>query len=299
MGRYQFSDFSGLWGLTLSAIALTTVPAYGADRISFVYDSLIFSVSVDALETFATEGRVTGQLGFYFDVAGITAEQKALFREALSRPVPVDPILISRSLHTDEGLRLLDYFGNVINIQGGRNGQYVIRGSLVQSAFEPEGLSLINVLRNFSTNIQLDLKKALVLAEKIDIIVRATYLFSEETARLSTLEAENDPPVDFSQKLDIRQPGPFQVLEPQRFYLTDENRGTLFGARRFYVDTYRPKTWREGKTPVVIISHGLSSQPEAFAKQAEHLASYGYFVALPQHIGSDGQQTDDFLQGLS
>ncbi len=299
MSRYQFCDFSRLWGLTFGAIALTTVPAYGAEKIYFVYDSLIFSVSVDSLETFANEGKVTSQLGFYFDVAGITAEQQALFREALSKPVPVDPVLISRSLHTDEGLRLLDYFGSVINIQGGRNGQYVIRGSLVQSAFEPEGLSLINVLRNFSTNIQLDVKKALVLAEKIDTIVQATYLFSEETARLSALEAENEPPVNFSQKLDIRKPGPFQVLETQRFYLTDENRGNWFGERRFYVDIYRPQTWREEKTPVVIISHGLSSQPEAFAKQAEHLASYGYFVAVPQHSGSDVGQTDDFLQGLS
>ncbi|MDJ0579685.1 alpha/beta hydrolase [Crocosphaera sp.] len=295
----KFSAYSGLCSLTFGAIAITAVPTYAVEKISFVYDSLILSVSVDSLETFANEGIATGNLAFYLDVAGITAEQKALFREALSKPVPVDPVLISRSLHTDEGLRLLDYFGDVINIQGGRNGQYVIRGSLVQSAFEPEGLSLINVLRNFSTNIQLDVKKALVLGEKIDIIVRATYLFSEETARLSALEAENDPPVDFSQKLDIQQPGPFQVLEPQRFYLTDENRGTRFGERRFYVDVYRPKTWREGKTPVVIISHGLSSEPEAFAKQAKHLASYGYFVAVPQHPGSDIQQKNYFLEGLS
>lgn len=290
---------SGLWGVTFGAIALTTVPAYGADKIYFVYDSLIFSVSVDSLETFATEGRVTGQLGFYFDVAGITAEQQALFREALSQAVSVDPVLISRSLHTDEGLRLLDYFGSVINIQGGRNGEYAIRGALVQSAFEPEGLSLINVLKKFATNLQIDVKKALILAEQIEIIVQATYLFSEETAKLSDLEAQNEPPVDFSQKLDIQQPGPFEVLEPQRWYLTDEQRNTRFGGRRFYVDIYRPKTWREGKTPVVIISHGLSSQPEDFAKRAEHLASYGYFVAVPQHIGSDIQQKDDFLIGLS
>ena len=300
MSRCQFSEFSGLWGLAVGAIALTTVPAYGADKIYFVYDSLIFSVSVNSLETFVTEGRVTGQLGFYFDVAGITAEQQALFREALSKPVPVDPVLISRSLHTDEGLRLLDYFGSVINIQGGRNGEYAIRGALVQSAFEPEGLSLINVLKNFATNIQIDVKKSLILAKQIEIIVEATYLFSEETARLSDMEAQNEPPVDFSQKLDIQQPGPFEVLEPQRWYLTDEKRDTLFGERRFYVDIYRPKTWREGKTPVVIISHGLSSQPEEFSKRAEHLvASYGYFVALPQHIGSDLQQKDDFLIGLS
>ncbi len=299
MGIYKLFCCSGLWSLTFGAIALTTVPAYGAQKISLVYDSLIFSVSVDSLETFASDGRATGNLGFYLDVAGINAEKQALFREALSKSVPVDPVLISRSLHTDEGLRLLDYFGSVINIQGGRNGEYAIRGALVQSAFEPEGLSLINVLKNFATNIQLDIRKALILAEQIDVVVEATYFFSEETARLSDMEAQNEPPVDFSQKLDIQQPGPFEVLEPQRWYLTDKKRDTQFGERRFYVDVYRPKTWREGKTPVVIISHGLSSRPEDFSKRAEHLASYGYFVALPQHIGSDLQQKDDFLIGLS
>ncbi|HAC64591.1 MAG TPA: dienelactone hydrolase, partial [Cyanothece sp. UBA12306] len=197
------------------------------------------------------------------------------------------------------GLRLLDYFGSVINIQGGRNGQYIIRGTLVQSAFEPEGLSLINVLKNFATNIQLDIKKAITLAQEIDIIVQATYFFSEEIAKLSDIEAQNKPVIDFSQQLDIQQPGPFEVLEPQRWYLKDEQRDTEFGGKRFYVDIYQPKTWREGKTPVVIISHGLSSHPKDFAQRAKHLASYGYFVALPQHPGSDIKQTDDFLEGLS
>ncbi len=57
--------------------------------------------------------------------------------------------------------------------------------------------------------------------------------------------------------------------------------------------------WREGKTPVVVISHRLGSRPEDFAKRAQYLADYGYVVALPQHIGSDYQQQPALIKGYS
>lgn len=34
------------------------------------------------------------------------------------------------------------------------------------------------------------------------------------------------------------------------------------------------------------MSHGLGSKPEDFAEDAQHLASHGYVVAIPQHIES-------------
>jgi predicted dienelactone hydrolase len=80
----------------------------------------------------------------------------------------------------------------------------------------------------------------------------------------------------------------------QRWNLTDSERN-----RQFYVDVYQPQQGLSQQNPVIIISHGLSSRPEDFAKRAEHLASYGYLVALPQHPGSDVQQTEDFLEGAS
>ncbi len=80
MDIVKFSAYSGLCSLAFGAIATTTVPAYAAEKIFLVYDSIILSVSVDSLETFANEGIATGNLAFYLDVAGITDEQKALFR---------------------------------------------------------------------------------------------------------------------------------------------------------------------------------------------------------------------------
>ncbi|MDJ0599273.1 MAG: alpha/beta hydrolase [Crocosphaera sp.] len=277
---------------TLTSLTLT-LPTNAAEKIYFVYDSLIASLPVSSLEVYANEGKLTQQLSQYFDLAGTSEEERQAFREALSTPVIIDPVDLSRLLNTDEGERILNYVGKVFNIHGGRNGKYIIRGALVQAAFNPEGLTLINFLNRLATDVQIDIKKALELAEQIEIIVNGTYLFIEEVAKLAAIEAQQDPKIDFSQLTDPRQPGSFEVKK-QRWNLFDKTRD-----RNFYLEVYQPETLPDQSVPVVIISHGLASRPEDFSKWANHLASYGYVVAVPQHPGSDIQQTKDFLEGLS
>ncbi|WP_267384186.1 alpha/beta hydrolase [Cyanobacterium sp. uoEpiScrs1] len=289
------------WLLTAFSIAMFTLitPVQGAETIYLLYNALNLSVRVKSLEKFAKKGKIDKNLAFYLDIVGTTEEEKVLFREALMTPVEVNPVLLYRFLRTDEGERLIDYFGDVINIQGGRNGKYPLRGSLVQAAFEPEGLSLINILKKLPVNMQIDLKKTLRLSQQIKVIINGTYLFSEAVAELSEIEAQNAAPINFVQLTDIREPGPFKIEKPKRWTLQHKKRNIQWKGQEFYVDVYRPQTQREGRTPVVIISHGLSSRPEDFAKRAEHLASYGYVVALPQHLGSDVQHLQDLLEGYT
>ncbi|WP_107667149.1 alpha/beta hydrolase [Cyanothece sp. BG0011] len=277
---------------TLASLTLT-LPTNAAEKIYFVYDSLIVSIPVRSLEIYANEGRLTQQLRQYFNLAGTSEEERQAFREALSTPVEVNPVDLSRLLNTDEGERILNYVGKVFNIQGGRNGKYLIRGALVQAAFNPAGLSLINFLNRLATDVQIDVKKAIELSREIELIVQGTYLFTEEVQKLAEIEAKQDPKVDYSQLTDPRQPGPFAV-ENYRWNLVDRNRD-----RAFYVEMYQPQTLADESVPVVVISHGLASRPEDFGKWARHLASYGYVVAVPQHPGSDIQQTKAFLEGLS
>lgn len=277
---------------TLTSLAFT-LPVNAAEKIYFVYDSLIVSLPVRSLEIYANEGKLTQQLSQYFNLAGTTEEERKAFREALSTPVNINPVDLSRLLNTDEGERLLDYVGKVFNIQGGRNGKYLIRGALVQAAFNPEGLTLINFLDGLATNVQIDIKKALELAREIELIIQGTYLFTEEVEKLAQIETQQDLEVDYSSLSDPRQPGSFEVKN-YRWNLVDINRD-----RDFYVEVYQPQTLPNESVPVVVISHGLASRPEDFGKWARHLASYGYVVAIPQHPGSDIKQTKDFLEGLS
>lgn len=270
------------------------VPAQAAQTINFITPSpLKFSLSISSLETFAADGIVDRSLADYMRFAGANEEEKERFREILLRRAEIDPIVLSRLLRTDMGEDMLSRWGQHIAVQGGRNGKYALRGALIKSAFDDNGLSLINVLRHLPTNIEIDLRRALSLANRVDLIITATNFFHDEIFQLAQQEVVNASPVDFTKLPDLRQPGELGV-ERKRWELKDLSR-----ERIFEVDLYQPEKWRTGQTPVVIISHGLSDSPQNYADYAEHLASYGYLVAVPQHPGSDSQQLQALKVGLS
>ncbi|MGK7930715.1 MAG: alpha/beta hydrolase [Microcystaceae cyanobacterium] len=282
---------SGLLISVLSSLAIS-LPVKSAEEIYFVYDSVSESLSVESLETFAEDGTIDKELAFYLRFVKLSPEEQALFREALTKKIDINPVILSRLLNTDEGERLLDLVGKVINLQGGRNGKFAIRGALVQAAFDPEGLTLLNFFKKLGVNVSIDLKQALILGKSFQLIADATKEFVVEVAALSAQEIEESPPIDYSQLPDIREKGQFSVKET-RWNLVDTTRD-----RKFYVLVYQPTQWREGKTPVVIISHGLTAQPSDHAEKAKHLASYGFVVVLPQHSGSDDIYAQEFKEGI-
>ncbi len=58
---------------------------------------------------------------------------------------------------------------------------------------------------------------------------------------------------------------------------------------------YLPRSTK--RHPIVVISHGLGSDRFSFAYLAEHLASHGFAVVIPQHSGSDSNQLAAFSAG--
>ncbi|MDJ0680062.1 MAG: alpha/beta hydrolase [Xenococcaceae cyanobacterium MO_167.B52] len=289
---FRWVKYIGLAAITVASMAM---PVKAQKTLYFVFPPFKESLKVESLETFAQDGTVNQDLGFYLKLAKADEQARSKFREALNKQAPVEPLLVARFFKSEIGGAILDLVGNFIQIEGGRNGKLALRGALVTAAFDEEGLSLINFFRQLPTNIQFDLSKMLEFANLTKIAVKATKVFSQEVIpNLSATEAARAKPVDFSNLLDLRQRGSYGV-EKKRWLLTDQDRDS----RKFYVDIYKPQEWRAGKTPVVIISHGLISKPEDFEEDAKHLASHGYVVALPQHIGSDEQQLQAFLTGKS
>lgn len=281
--------------LTLSLLSLGVFDikrVYSADNIFFVYSPLIGTLRVESLQEFAQSGTVNQNLAFYLNLARVDEEQKALFRQALTTPVKINPVLLSRVLNTDEGERLLNYFGSVVTIPRGRNGRFVLRGALIKASMEKDGLTLMNVLNNLSVDVQINIRQALQYSQQIDLVIRGSELFAEEISNLATIESKSNPSVDFSQLRDIRQPGTMSV-NSSTIELFDQGRN-----RRLYVDIHQPEQLTNNN-PVIVISHGLSSRPEDFAVYGKHLASYGYVVVIPQHPGSDLRQTENFIHGLS
>ena len=277
---------------TLATVS-TIGPLNAAEKISFYYTPLGFTVRISSLERFADEGIIDKNLEFYLNLPGLNDEEIAKFREALNKSIDIDPVLLYRVLNTEIGEEILTLMGQVINIQGGGNGKYAMRAAFVQAAFEPGGWTLLNFFKKLPVNMQVDLQNVLKLAQQIEFAVQATEYATDVMIDLAAKEMENNSPTDYAQLPDIRQPGAFSVQQ-QRWQLTDKSRN-----RSFYVDVYQPQQQRPGKTPVVIISHGLSSNPDGFKTLAKHLASYGYLIAAPQHIGSDIRQTKDLIEGYS
>ena len=270
---------------------LTTIPVGAAERIYFTYGPLGLSVGVDSLEVFAKEGRINRELDFY--LRGMSEEGKAQFRKALLQRYYISSVQLYRFLRTPIGENLLAQIGNLINIQGGRNGKYGLRGALVQAAADPEGLTLLNLMRKFPTNIQLNTEGIFNLVGLFKTLVTATDVIVTQIDELTAIAAAAQAPVDFSALSDIRHPGEFN-FDKQTLTLKDRNR-----KRQFLVDLYKPQRWRSGKTPVVVISHGFGTGPKNFEKRAKHLASYGYLVAVPQHLGSDYAHIQAMLTGYS
>ncbi len=281
-------------GVTLSLFM--TLPLKAADRLYFIFGPLNLSLGIDSLEEFTETGNVNPELAFYFRVANADAAQQAAFREALTRRIDLEnPVQLSRFFNSALGEEILTKIGNLLQIRGGRNGKYAIRGALVQSALDQEnGLTLLNFLRHLPTYMQLNLDAIQVASRSLEALDRGTQLLIEEMERLTAEKAKNEQNIDFASLPDLTQPGNYGIAEREIWKLTDSTRNRVFN-----VLVYQPQRLREDKTPIIVISHGLGSRPEDFEHWGRHLASYGYVVALPQHIGSDTQQTQAFLTGLS
>lgn len=277
--------------LGLMSALLTSLPVKAADIILFNYGPVQLQLKTSSLRTFAQTGTIDANLRTY--LKNTSPQQQAEFRRALTEKAAINPIQISRFFNTETGENILSFFGQYVRIQGGTNGKFALRGALIQAALAPDGLTLLNFLQNLPTNVEINVNDVLQLSRMIDLVVQATEAFSQDLADLSAQEAKNNPPVNYAALTDLRQNGTYGVIK-ERWTLTDPKR-----QRTFYLDVYKPQSWRNGQTPVVIFSHGLASRPEDYEKQLEHLASYGYFVAAPQHPGSDLLQVQNLLEGYS
>ncbi|MEA5508539.1 alpha/beta hydrolase [Crocosphaera sp. UHCC 0190] len=285
----MFKSKLSLFFLGFFLTCLTSIPVKAAEKLFLSYGSLMFSLRVDSLETFAKTGTINEDLGFYLNL--VSPEQQAEFRTALTKKVEVDPVLVSRFFNSKMGESILTRTGKGVTIEGGVNGGYALRGAIVQAAFDPEGLTLLNVLKKYPTNLQLQGELIQGVSEELEQLILATKTLVTKLEEWTAEEATTDKPVDYATLKDIRKPGNYEVKKIV-WNLTDKSRN-----RSFYVDVYIPQNLPEGKTPVLVFSHGLSSRPEDYSEGLKHLASYGYLVAAPQHPGSDTIYLQEMFEG--
>lgn len=279
-------------GIVISMLLFPTAglqsPVVAAERIYTSYAALERSFSIDALETYAKEGRIDDELAVYAQY--LNPQQLAQLRRVLLTPIDLSPVAVSQFLYTPIGETLLERLGQIIKTEARQPGFYALRAALILAAADSDGLTLLNVLRKFPTgSIRIDLRRSLQIAEDLENLINQTRQAIVLVKQQSTSAAIAEPSVNFSQQRDLRQRGPFS-WNKQTLTLDDRRR-----ARRFLADIYLPKT--QAPVPVIAISHGLGSDRTSFEYLATQLASYGFAVAVPEHPGSNAEQLRLLLAG--
>jgi predicted dienelactone hydrolase len=283
-------------GLGFLSTLLTATPGLGAERISFFYPPFgEFSLSVDSLEIFAKEGKIDEDFSFYASRA--TPEQLAQLRDLLQQRFNVSPTLVSQITYSPIGEEVVQRLGDLLLTESRQNGFYAIRASLILAASDRQGLTVINLLRRFpSQTIRLNYTEGLRIVDDL------SQLFKKKDEVVAFLQKEAiaqaaNSPFDFSKQPDLRSPGKFR-WQKKSLELNDSSRN-----RRLPVDIYLPEagseTTRKPPFPLIVISHGLASDRSTFAYLAQHLASYGFAVAVLEHPGSNAERFQLYFAGLA
>ena len=288
-------------GLGLLSTFLTSTPGLAAERISFFYPPFgEFSLSVDSLETFAKVGKIDQDFSFYASRA--TPQQLAQLRDLLQQRFNLTPTLVSQVTYSPIGEQLVQQLGKLLLTESRQNGFYAIRASLILAAADREGLTVVNLLRKFPSNtVRVNFTEGLRIVDDLSQLLKKKDEVVASLQKEAIAQAANST-VDFSKQPDLRSPGKFRWLK-KSLELNDISR-----SRRLPVDIYLPTTQNSEPTdqnspsppfPLIVISHGLASDRSTFVYLAEHLASYGFAVAVLEHPGSNAKRFQEYFAGLA
>jgi predicted dienelactone hydrolase len=289
-------------GLAASIVGCWAKKVVAAEDIILNYGALEFTVSVDSLETYATTGQLEGALQSYADF--LTPEQLKQLKVGLITNADFSHLAIAQFLYSFQGEKILERVSRVIKTKARQPGFYAIRSALILAAADQAngGLSPLNVLKKFPTDVlRIDSSKGFELFKELSRVaqqnsqaiasVEQTALQERQTKAVVTPRTKN---------LDLLSPGNYSY-QKQTLTMKDFQRkypSGIFRDRIFAVDLYLPKTATPQLLPLIIISHGLGGDLTTFAYLAQHLASHGFAVAVPEHPGSSATQIESLLTGL-
>jgi predicted dienelactone hydrolase len=282
-------------GLLFSPVVIPS-PTQAAVQIYISYGPLEVSLPVASLELYAKEGKIDQELAFYTKL--LSPKQLEQLREILLTRIDVTPVAIAQFLYSSQGEIILERIGQIVVTKARQPGFYAIRAALIKAAAHPDGLTLLNVLREFPTyGIRINSERGFQIIEDLSKLVRQTGMaiaaVEKQAISEASLPGTTQLPTRFNLRQDLRQPGPVTYAK-QSITINDVRR-----LRSLPVDVYLPNLPSGSLAPLIVISHGLGSDRETFAYLANHLASYGFSVAVPEHPGSNADQIQALIKGLA
>jgi predicted dienelactone hydrolase len=254
-----------LYGLAIGCVGS---PGLAAERVAVRLGPIQYGVSIVELERYAATGEIPPSLQ---PIAPLLSED---VQRALSSHLQIDPSIgdkiIEDLLHSSAGDRMLSVLqATILN-----SDVEALQVALTGAASEPEGLSLLGLLRAYpDETITIDATSAIALASQLNLPYWQSQALSSILERELTVADDS-----FQAEFDPAAPGD-QWVRQQTLVFRDHER-----ERSIPVDLY----WsRRTHGPLVVISHGFGADRRFLGYLAYHLASYGLTVAALEHPGSN------------
>jgi predicted dienelactone hydrolase len=279
----------------LSLLPMLTLPSQAAERIYLRYFILERSLSVTDLENYAQTGQPSAELAAYLRL--LKSEQRQQLLQLLRERIELNQVTVAQFVDSPIGERLLDRLGRFVQDGTRKPNLAALKSATTLAAGEPGGVTLVNLMRQFpGREIYLNLDEGLGLFNTFQQLVSQTNAALAAVRQQAKTETTTPSVWSAAAANNLGNPGPFrwqkitlqlQDSSPQRQKLTGR-------ARNYQADVYVPVTSQRQARPVMVISHGLGSNTQTYTYLAQHLASLGFVVAVPEHPGSSTTQ----LQGL-
>ncbi len=291
----------GLLQLAIALAPQAALPTQAAERVIFSFGAGIErSFSVDTIEAFVLEGRITDELapysGMIADLDPAAIEQA---RELFSQRADIDVTTVAQFAYTPQGEFLLNQVGDVFRTGARLSGSKGLRGAAILAAADTEeGLTILNVIRRFPTPVlRIDIREGLAITQQATSSLNQSNLAIDLIEQIALRTATDPFPPGFSaaglNDLVTRR-GPFQVSRSS----------TRLKATGKPVDLYLPSSFVPEvdnfpglKHPAVVISHGVGSDRTSYTYLAQFLAEHGFAVINIEHPGSSAEQLDAFVAG--
>jgi len=134
--------------LLLFFLGSGTKVAFSADQVVLKYGIGQESIPVKDLRMLVDSGEASSKLQGYLQLAN---RQPKDLQKVLNQPLTVDPILLSKFLHSFLGELFLDEVSQVIHTPQIKASRESLRGALVTSALTDGKISLIKILELYPT----------------------------------------------------------------------------------------------------------------------------------------------------
>ena len=288
---------------TIVAIAesITARPSISAEAVRFYIGSPVtVSLSLNSLEIFAETGEITGDLKLF--TLFLDDEMMAQLRQGLQQRFPINVVQTYRLSYSPLGRDAIAEVGKIVRYSPNRNGFYGLRAALIGAAANSDeaGWTILDAIAQFPTKtIEVNVQDLFYLKRLLEIYVTYNQAAVKAIANRAQTEAESQSDFTLTNLSDLSQPGIYDFEQRTITVTNPALRQTGAGLSVNYdfpVDVYLPQGLSE-PAPIVIISHGFGAVKENFVYIAEHLASHGFVVFVPDHVGSDLSYRETFLQG--